>query len=75
MVTRTGRTGRRTELDTWEITDKGLEVANAILARFVTTTDDIELIARDFGLTAEEARVIIMIAEAGGIVNVGSDDE
>lgn len=62
-------------MDTWEITEKGLEVANAILHRFASSTDDIAIIAREFGLTADEARVVIMIAEAGGVVRVGSDDD
>lgn len=61
-------------MQTWEITDKGLEVANAILTRFTTTTDELEDIAKDYGLNLDEARVLIMIAEAGGIVRVGDDD-
>lgn len=62
-------------MQTWEITEKGFEVANAILDRFKNSTDDIEVIAKDFGLNTDEARVLIMIAEAGGVVAVGEADD
>lgn len=62
-------------MKTWELTDKGYEVANAILHRFMTTTDDLEIIAESFGMTKDEARILIMMAEAGGVVRVGADDE
>jgi hypothetical protein len=62
-------------LKTWELTGKGYEVANAILHKFMSTTESLEDIAQSFGLSTDEARVIIMMAEAGGIVRVGEDTE
>lgn len=51
--------------ETWQITPKGLQVAQDILKRFTNSTTPLEEIAADYGLSVDEARVLMFIAEQG----------
>lgn len=60
---------------TWAITPKGYDLAVRIQARFLNTLDPIETIAADEGLTVDEARVLMMIVDRGGVVTTEFDED
>lgn len=60
---------------TWEITQKGFDIAVDIYDRFMNTLDPIEEIAASHGLSVAEARVLMMIVEQGGRIRTQFEEE
>lgn len=60
--------------ETWLVTQKGYDMANRLLEKFASTDLTIEEIALSEGLTADEARVLIVLVEAGGLVVTDFDE-
>lgn len=61
--------------ETWLVTQKGYDMANRLLDKFSTTDLTIAEIAESEGLSEAEARVLIMLVEAGGLVVTDFDEE
>lgn len=60
---------------TWQLTQKGYDIAVEIHNRFMNTLDPIEEIAASHGMTVPEARVLMMIVENGGSIVTEIEEE
>lgn len=59
----------------WQVTEKGYAIAQYILDRFHNTLDPLDEIAADAGLTTEEAQMLMIMVENGGLMIIDEEED